>query len=136
MCNAHRLRLQYGELKAAALEQQELFTEQDELVGLIENYLDIQLPENWDDLSKETRRDYIQGGTASLAEGVQQRQTVCLMEIRYELLGQNIERLISNNYETRKLADIMSNIPGWKRANKRMNFGVYGTQRGYVRDNT
>ena len=124
------------ELKAAALEQQELFTEQDELVGLIENYLDIQLPENWDDLSKETRRDYIQGGTASLAEGVQQRQTVCLMEIRYELLGQNIERLISNNYETRKLADIMSNIPGWKRANKRMNFGVYGTQRGYVRDNT
>lgn len=86
----------------------------------------------WDDLSKEARRDFIQGGTASLAEGVKHRNVVCLMEIRYELLGQDLKQVGRNN-ETRRLANIMNYMPGWKRSEKPLWFGEYGKQRGYIR---
>ena len=86
----------------------------------------------WDDLSKEARRDFIQGGTASLAEGVKHRNVVCLMEIRYELLGQDLKQVGRNN-ETRRLANIMNYMPGWTRSEERLWFGEYGRQRGYVR---
>ena len=102
-------------------------------MGLIEDYLDTPLPANWDDLPKETRRDYIQGGTASLAEGVKPRDVVCLMEIRYELLGQEIGGLTKNNNETRRLSNIMNYMPGWERMAGSSRFKEYGTQRGYRR---
>ena len=122
-----------AELQRLAQEQQERFTEQDELVGVIEEYLDRLVPDNWESLSKEMRRDYIQGGTASLAEGTKLREFVCLMEIRYELLGQDVSEIVKgNNIDTRRLASIMNNMPGWKHAGRRM-FSGYGQQRYYER---
>ena len=126
--------LDTAELKAAAREQQERFTEQDELVGLIEDYLDTPLPANWDDLSKETRRDYIQGGTASLAEGVKPRDVVCIAEIKYELLKEDVGAMSKgNNLESRRLANIMNYMPGWDRTGRPIRFKEYGVQKAYVR---
>ena len=126
--------LDTAELKAAAREQQERFTEQDELVGLIEDYLDTPLPANWDDLPKETRRDYIQGGTASLAEGVKPRDVVCIAEIKYELLKEDVGAMCKgNNLESRRLANIMNYMPGWGRTGRPIRFKEYGVQKAYVR---
>ena len=126
--------LDTAELKAAAREQQERFTEQDELVGLIEDYLDTPLPANWDDLPKETRRDYIQGGTASLAEGVKPRDVVCIAEIKYELLKEDVGAMSKgNNLESRRLANIMNYMPGWDRTGRPIRFKEYGVQKAYVR---
>lgn len=88
----------------------------------------------WDDLPKEARRDFIQGGTASLAEGVKHRNVVCLMEIRYELLGQDLKQVSrGNNAEARRLANIMNYMPGWKRSDSSIRFGEYGKQKAYYR---
>lgn len=120
-------------LAEMAREQQERYVEQDELVGMIEEYLDRLVPDNWESMTKEEHRDYIQDGTTALAEGTHRRDVICLMEIRYELMGQDISAVAKNSSDTRRLATIMNNMPGWERTEKRVTFPGYGQQRGYRR---
>lgn len=88
----------------------------------------------WDDLSKEARRDFIQGGTASLAEGVKHRNVVCIAEIKYELLKQDVGAMSKgNNLESRRLANIMNYMPGWERTGRPVRFKEYGVQKAYAR---
>lgn len=122
-------------LQEAAREQQERFTEQDEMVGIIEEYLDTKLPANWGDMSKEERRDYFQGGVVSLAAGEYVRERVCLMEIRNELLKQDVESVARSTTEVRRLAAIMNNMRGWKSVGTK-KFGPYGAQKAYYRVGT
>lgn len=106
---------------------------QDELEGQLDAYLDTPLPDNWYDMSPETRRDYIQGNLPGTAQGTVRRDRVCLTEIRVELLNEQ-RSTGGKDYTSRRLANLMNNNPNWKKLPKKVKLGKeYGAQWVYDR---
>lgn len=107
---------------------------QDELVGQLQDYLDTKLPENWYDLSVETRRDYIQGMTVlDPDKATMYRTEVCLTEIRTEMCGEDRRRGGGNDLLSRRLANLMNTMPGWTKSKKKIKTRGYGAQWVYSR---
>lgn len=107
---------------------------QDEMEGILLEYLDTPLPENWADLSPEARRDYIQGDSLVDRDSCNvRRDKVCLTEIRVELMGADRRRLGGNDYDSRRLANLMNNLKGWQKSERKLRVPGYGPQWVYVR---
>jgi len=118
-----------------AKELQEQHTEGAEKLGLIQNYLDTLLPEDWDDWTLDERRLYLNGNMEGAPKGVQVRKRVCAMEIWCECLENSAKNL--KNIDARELNTIMQRMLGWhsyERARGCQRFKLYGIQRAYVRD--
>lgn len=121
------------ELKLAELVDSH--TEGAEKMGLIQAFLDMKLPERWEDFSIEERRSYLEGTMVGAPEGTKERERVCTMEIWCECLGNSPRNL--RNIDARELNTIMLRMPGWKvceNTQGKMLFKLYGRQRAYVRD--
>lgn len=117
----------------AAQEMQERMTAQDELVGQIEEYLDMPLPDNWEARTPEERRAYIRGDTLDDREkATRQRTHVCVVEIRVEMFGEERAGLRTDQV-SRRIAGIMGRMPGWAKSARRQRVPVYGAQWVYYR---
>lgn len=107
---------------------------QDELVGQLTDFLDTKLPENWYDLTPESRRDYIQGMTVTdPSKATMWRTEVCLTEIRCEMCGESKSRGGGNDLLSRRLANLMNTLPGWTKGKKKVRTKGYGIQWVYQR---
>lgn len=127
-----------GDLAKEAIEQQKLAMESDERLGLIQEFLEIPLPEDWEDRSLGDRRAYIHGTDfGKEAEGTVVRDRVCVAEIWSELFQRDMAT--AKRYEIDEIHGLMSQIEGWERhaGNKdgKLKFPLYGVQRAYVRTN-
>lgn len=136
----HRLRsgetlwLDTEELRGLAAAEQERFTAQDDLAGDIEEYLNRPIPEKWESLTIEERRDFVQGRSSlSTVPCFRRRDSVSVLEIRMELLGEERVSIGRNDALSRRIGDIMNHLPGWERGEKRISCGAYGKQRAYLR---
>lgn len=121
-----------GDEATSAAEQQAEALESDEREGLIREYLDTLLPENWQDMDLIQRRNFLSGaGVTDISpKGTEVRKTVCNMEIFCECLGRNASDMRkADSYE---IAGIMNRIGGWERS-KPVHLPIYGRQRIYVR---
>jgi predicted P-loop ATPase len=121
-------------LHRAEQEVQESFTLADDLTGLIEEYLDTPLPENWDDLAVDDRRCYIQG--QSLTDPsvcTLRREVVSVLEIRMELFGETRESIGRNDSTTRRICGVLARLHGWERTGRLKRQGPYGPQSVFVR---
>jgi hypothetical protein len=115
-------------LEAVAREVQAAYEEENPRAGIIADYLDRMLPAGWDDMDLYARRSFLEGE----AEGVTQRQTVCLLEIWAEALCGNPDKL--DRYAIKEIRDIMAGFPEWQRSkNKFLTIKPYGRQRYYER---
>lgn len=125
-----------GELEEEALRIQLSHTEGGELVGLIEEYLDMLLPEDWETMDIYDRRDYVANYGDDDHCGSVQRERVCALEIWCEVLGGDRKNL--QNAKAREIIDILQSIKGWSPYSKsvgKMRFGkLYGVQRAFIRD--
>lgn len=131
-----RLWLDTEALQTVARNEQERFTAQDDLTGEIEEYLNRPIPEKWESLTIEERRDFVQGRSSlSTVPCFRRRDSVSILEIRMELLGEERVSIGRNDALSRRIGDIMNHLPGWARAESRIPCGPYGRQRGYLRDN-
>lgn len=116
------------ELEAVAREVQETYEEENPRAGLVAEYLDRLLPEDWDDKDLFERRQWLDSG----AVGTMKRTTVCTLELWAEALGQNPDRF--DRYAGKDLRDIMAKLPGWRHmGNKLKTRKPYGRQRYYER---
>ena len=107
---------------------------QDELVGQLQDYLDTKLPENWYDMTVDSRRDYIQGMTViDPSKATMWRTEVCLTEIRTEMCGEDRRRSGGNDLLSRRLANLMNTMPGWLKSKKKVKTRGYGSQWVYSR---
>lgn len=107
---------------------------QDELEGELIGYLDTPIPSNWADLSPETRRDFIQGDLPiDPNQPMMRRDSVCLTEIRTELLCADRRRRGGNDFDSRRLANLMNNMKGWVKSSKRVRVPYFGPQWVYYR---
>lgn len=127
-----------GDLEEEALRIQLSHTEGGELVGLIEEYLEMLLPENWESLDIFDRRDYIRNYGDDDHCGSVQRERVCALEIWCEVMEGDRKNL--QNAKAREITDILQAMRGWAPYTKgtgKARFGrLYGPQRAFVREGT
>lgn len=118
------------EAEAIARYEQTSHSDTDERRGLIEFYLDRQLPKNWETLGIDERRMFLNDPEAYDDRG-EMRERVCMAEIWTECLGKNKEDM--TRYLTRDINDIMKSFPEWEYKQTTANFGAYGKQKYYQR---
>lgn len=114
----------------AKAEQREAL-ESDEREGLVREYLDTLLPDDWNQMDLFERRNFLNGaelgGIGRI--GTIARSSVCNMEIWCECFGKdraNLGRADSNN-----LAAILTKL-GWVRQDKKERTALYGPQYIFV----
>ena len=118
----------------AAMAAQDRFSVQDEMVGQITEYLEKLLPDTWDDLSPEDRVSFIQGRSPlDMGPCTKRRDVVCISEIRCEMCGEEKARNGGNDVLSRRIANLMNNLPGWENTGERVRVPGYGQQRVYRR---
>lgn len=115
------------EAESIAKMEQIKHSEVDERKGLVEQYLERKLPENWKKLDLSQRRDFLDGNE----EGIVERDYVCIAELWCECLGKNKEDM--NRYNTRDLNDIMRGLQNWEAVSSTKNFDFYGKQKYYAK---
>ncbi|MNW52006.1 hypothetical protein D3C74_295070 [compost metagenome] len=99
--------------------------EEDPRLGLIMEYLEKKLPENWDSLDGWARRNYLDQPTGSI-----KRKQVSAMEIWVECFGNRQGDLKPR--ESRVIGGLIQKIPGWVEKKKRERILNYGKQTVFV----
>lgn len=123
-----------GEEEEEARKQQDEHSEESAKAGLVEAYLDMPITDNWNSMSINDRRLYIQGGDfGEEPKGTIKRTKTCVMEIWCELFNGDPKQLTPLN--SREINEILKGLKGWKKYDGRLRFGkVYGVQRAFVRE--
>ena len=119
------------ELEAMAANQQMAHTEIDERSGLVEGFLSMKLPSDWDKMASFERVSYISSYSEDdVKPDYITRNKVCAAEIWCELLNNKFPDMTP--YNTKFIHAILMNMPGWVRGGSH-SYKRYGTQRSYVR---
>ena len=121
------------ELEDYAKEEQRAAMERDDREGLVQEYLDMLLPGNWDSMDVYKRRDYVRDADDPMRpDGSIRRMEVSNMEIWCECFGKAKEDMKpSDSYA---ISAIMERIAGWGKTGKAKILPIYGRQRIYKRD--
>ena len=120
----------------AAMEQTAAL-ESDVREGMISEYLDKLLPEDWEKMDLAERRGFLRGDqfTGGNREGTVQRSTVCAVEIWTECFGKDPSTI--KRSDTYDIFGMLMKIGGWEKytGNKTgvLRRGIYGPQRCFVR---
>lgn len=117
------------EESSEALSEQIDAMETDERQGIVEEYLNTLLPENWNSMDLYERRNFFTDNTA--VKGTVQRKTVSNAEIWSECFCRNLSDLKpSDSYA---IAALMTKVDSWQRTDKIRKLAIYGRQRIYER---
>ncbi len=116
-----------------AKEQQALHTVENALDGMIAEYLDTPITDDWYARDIYERQSFIKGQGSELGEeGNTQRTKVCVMEIWCELLNGDPKNLVP--IKAKEIRSILDHLDGWEKHKGKLRFGaVYGSQRAYIR---
>ncbi len=126
-----------GEDAVLAVAEQADAMETDEREGLVRQYLDTLLPDNWDELDIFERRNFLNGtGVADIGkQGTVQRKLVCNLEIWCECFGKDPSAL--KKVDSYELGGIMQKLESWEKYQGTKQgtsvFAIYGKQRAYSR---
>lgn len=125
-----------GKVAIEAQEQQKLAMEADERLGLIKDFLERLLPEDWEELSISDRRAFIHGDDfGAVAAGTVPRDQVCVAEIWGELFRKDLMSI--KRHEIDETHGLMRQVDGWEKytgnRDGKMKFKLYGVQRTYIR---
>lgn len=123
------------EVEKLAEEQQENHREAYAKEGVIREFLDREIPIDWDSMTLMQRRQFYQG-TLHLPEGAElmPRTKVCAAEIWQECFGSDLKYMTKR--DSMEINSIVRCISGWQRNRSSQRYGFYGTQRGFERVST
>lgn len=125
-----------GDEAQIAISEQAEAMEGDDREGLVREYLEKLLPENWSSMDLCERRNFLSGDDFGTVEtGTVKRNLVCAMEIWCECFGKDSANLKkADSYE---VTAIMSRIENWKHYDKTQSgttrFPIYNKQRAFMR---
>ena len=123
-----------GEIAEMAVIEQREAMEKDDREGIVAEYLDTLLPENWEHMDIYRRREYLQNPEDPTRPiGRVRRTQVSHIEIWCECFGRPREDIKkSDSYE---LGAIVRSIGGWERhEDNRKRIPLYGLHRLYTRE--
>ena len=118
------------ELRSVALEVQARAQAEDAWLGMIREWLDREVPEDWASRNEDDRRTWWANDFGQKDCPTVLRQTVCVPEVWCELLGRN--RADLDQLKSRRIAVILRNTPGWEEVGPRKT-AAYGNQKTYRR---
>ena len=106
----------------------------DPLQGEVEDFLDKQMPIDWQDWSRDRRLMYWNGQVLGGDKDIKlvPRDRVCAAEIWSECMGM---RSVMPKYEAVRINNILARIPGWERVKTVRFGGGYGRQKGFRKRN-
>lgn len=121
-----------AEIEATARAIQDEHTEMNARQGLVEQFLETLLPEDWASRDLDQRLAFWSDGFSDeKAKGTVRRRTVCGLEVWRECLGGSVKDYTP--LQAREINAMLKRVPGWK-AQSSINCGtIYGRQRGFVR---
>jgi len=120
-----------NELNQEAQAQQRAAMEADDREGMVRDYLETPLPEDWADMDLPARREFLYPGNAlAPAFGEVRRETVSNMEIWCECFGNRREALLPR--DSHAICAMMERL-GWLRTSELQVQRIYGRQRIYRR---
>lgn len=118
------------EVEEVADKHQREHAEVDERTGIVVEYLEMKLPENWKDLELYVRRNFVldenQRGTGTI-----KRSRVSVVEIWCEALGNKISDL--SRFNSNGINNILRSLPDWEYSKNPVDVKPYGRQRVYHR---
>lgn len=120
-----------GDLLEAAEEAQQSAMEVDERLGMVEEYLNAMLPDDWAEMDLFQRRNFLQGSEFGMPEhkGVHRRTEVSNAEIWCECYGKSLQELKPT--DSYSIAALMAQLPNWERTTSIKRQPIYGRQRLY-----
>ena len=133
------------EMEQVAQKVQLEHTEENPYVGMIREYLEMEVPLNWYKLDLRTRRQYIRdAGDADVqvivdTEKTFKRNRICPLEVWCELLEGDAKRF--SNYDRKEIRVALGMLDDWELygdgSSQQLSFGkLYGQQRSYIRKGT
>lgn len=129
--NREPLYLENEEIAAAAKQMQEDHTLRSEKEGIIRDFIDREVPEDWDSRNLNDRRLYWSGSFQNSGTVTKRRTKICALEIWCEAL--NGEARFFKKADAREINAIIERTPGWAKAGAIRAGIAYGVQRGYTR---
>lgn len=122
-------------LEKFAQEEQREAMEQDDREGFVREYLDMLLPDTWDDMDIYKRRDFFrEPDDPTRPDGVRKRMEVSNLEIWCECFGKAKEDI--KPADSYAIAAIMKHLKNWEKSDIRRRIPIYGLQRIYTRKAT
>ena len=118
------------ELESLATEQQERHREASGKEGIVLDFLEKRVTEDWDRRTVSERRMYW-GGQQHGEMSQVPREKVCAVEIWVECLGQDPGKM--KRSDAVEINGILANASGWQRCKTAKRFGCYGVQKGFIR---
>lgn len=123
------------ELEAMAAEQQEKHREASGKEGIIREFLEKKIPSNWDQMTIQARKMFLNGQTRVPDEIVLvERDKVCAVEIFVECFGGNPGYM--KRSDSTEINNALLSISGWEKTKTPRAFKNYGQQRGFKRVTT
>ena len=123
------------EMELVAKKVQEQHTEENSLVGMLEDYLEKEIPTDWYGRSKNYRISYItNNGDFNAVDEVKlmKRNKVCTAEVWCEMLNGDMKKFAPA--ESKKINTALSKLTDWVETEDKIQFGTdYGLQKAFVR---
>lgn len=130
--SGERLYLDAEETQAMAQER-EPYIEEDALAGIISEYLDTLVPDDWWQRSIEQRLEWQRDrADRFVAEGNMTIDIACTTQLWVEAMGRRVGD--HRKVDLLGIGEVMDRLPGWKRAPSRRRVPGYGVQSVFIRD--
>lgn len=121
-----------GAIEEAAKAKQEEHRETSSREGIIREFLERRVPEDWQSWPVERRRMFFDDSIAGKENlHLVPRDRVCALEVWCEAFGGTPKEMKSA--DTREINAIIAATPQWKKSEVTLRFGSYGVQRGFLR---
>ncbi len=120
------------EIEEMAEEMQESHREMSGKEGMIRDFLEREIPADWDSYSLQQRRQYWNGNLRIPDNvGLIKRDKVCAMEIWTECFNSDPKFL--KRIDSVEINNILMTLKRWRRNKSVRRYGPYGTQKGFER---
>ena len=121
-----------GAIEEAAKEKQEEHREASSREGIVREFMERPVPDDWSKWPLDKRRMFWGGVTmGSDSPHLVPRDRICALEVWCEAFGGSVKEM--KNTDTRELNAIMAATPGWQKTGGTLRFGPYGAQRGFTK---
>ncbi len=117
-----------GEIEAQALQEQEAHRETSAREGLIIEFVNREVPDDWQKWDLQRRLMYWQGGVKDGGRTVP-RTRVCALEVWCEVFGGGFKDI--KYTDAAEINAVIGGIPGWERLKNGAQFGYCKLQRGF-----
>lgn len=119
-----------GELEELARAEQEDHREVSSKEGIVLDFVEKLVPEDWQKWSLDKRRLFL-NGTVEGSTNLVKRDRVCALEVWCEAFGGQPKDF--KYAEATEINDILRSMPGWEKSSNGLRFGYCGYQRGFLR---